>query len=101
MLRELKRMLDEGKKYTKPPVAKRGRQRFNSHFGQATFARWREKKIIEYAHLLTWRAVLTARAKCISGKSFEWKGRENIAAGDQRDKSRIAQRARLPAGAGG
>jgi hypothetical protein len=48
--------LDEARKQRPAPRTKRGPQRHNSEVSGKLFARWRAKKIIEYAHLLIWRA---------------------------------------------
>jgi hypothetical protein len=48
--------LEEARKQAPTPRTKRGPRRHNSEVSNDLFARWRAKKIIEYAYLMIWRA---------------------------------------------
>ena len=67
---------DEARKLAPAPRTKRGPRRHNSEVSDELFARWRAKKIIEYAHLLIWRARdREGRAGCGVEVIAEWIGR--------------------------
>jgi hypothetical protein len=67
--------LDEARKQWPAPRTQRGPRRHNSKVSDELFARWRAKKIIEYAYLLIWRA--RDRRRQAYGKEViaEWIGR--------------------------
>jgi hypothetical protein len=67
--------LDEARKQRPAPRTKRGPRRHNSEVSSELFARWRAKKIIEYAHLMIWRARDRRRRAYSVEVIAEWIGR--------------------------
>jgi hypothetical protein len=61
ILEQVKHALEERRKSSPPPVAKRGGHAPNNSIDAATFYKWRSSKIVELGRLLAWRATLDPR----------------------------------------